>query len=185
MLTARVTDAFPMHLSPGMYGPSQGFPHQHSPVVGPSSYGARTGLRFPHSPSASPIPSPSGQGICRPADVPVGTTRPLKLADLALGEPLITDLLHPRPSVPQQQIDSEREYMRGIVEYMRLHGEPPRTQAIQVNRRGEVIGGNHRVLAAWLLGWQSIEATVVDAQAGWHDPLDERHRLPLQQHLRI
>lgn len=105
----------------------------------------------------------------------------MDLSELVLGEPLITDLLHPSPTIPAEQLQQDREYMRKLLEYMKKNGRPPRTQRIDVNTKGEVIGGNHRTLAAWLLRWTHIDATSVDAVAGFHVPLDEMHRKPLEE----
>ena len=63
-------------------------------------------------------------------------------------------------------LNEDREYMRKLLEYMKKNGRPPRTQRIDVNTKGEVIGGNHRTLATWLLRWAHIDATSVDAVAG-------------------
>mmetsp|Transcript_46659 Transcript_46659/g.110962 ORF Transcript_46659/g.110962 Transcript_46659/m.110962 type:complete len:200 (-) Transcript_46659:244-843(-) len=145
---------------------------------------------YPSAPGPAPAPAqapsalPRAQVVHRTAstgwEAYLGTTQLVPIADLCLGEPLITDLLEPLPAVSQQQVLRDREYMRGILEYMRKNGSAPRTEPIEVNLLGEVIGGNHRVLAAWMLGWTHIEATIVDMKAGWHVPLDERHRRPLE-----
>merc|ERR1712137_1119144 len=47
--------------------------------------------------------------------------------------------------------------------------------------KNEVIGGNHRTVAAWLLGRTHIRALRVDAVAGWTIPLDESNRKPIEE----
>jgi len=105
----------------------------------------------------------------------------MEVLNLSLGEPLINDLLFPASSIPEHQIRQDRAYMLNLVRYMKKTGKPPYTQRIEVNMKNEVIGGNHRTLAAWLLGWTHIRALRVDAVAGWTIPLDESNRKPIEE----
>lgn len=110
---------------------------------------------------------------------------PMKLSTIFLGEPLIDDLLHPSPKIPEHRVRETRKYMRDLVEYMHTTWKVPHTQRIEVNMKNEVIGGNHRILAAWLLRWDSVCALRVDKVAGWHVPLEEENRQSLENVLEL
>lgn len=69
--------------------------------------------------------------------------------------------------------------MRNLVKYMQTTGKVPITQKIEVNKKNEVIGGNHRILSAWLLGWTHVPALRIDAIAGWRSALTEEILEPL------
>merc|ERR1712190_576457 len=100
-----------------------------------------------------------------------------KVSDLALGEPLITDLLNPAPTISQETYQSTVKYMSNMIKFMHETGSPPNTERIDVNHEGLVLGGNHRVLAAWLLGWSYIDCFQIDRVAGWRVPLDNDSRI--------
>lgn len=156
------------------------------------------GPATPFTPDVSPerkhyqVPLPShhnltkslGQGIQRKeyeSELAMEDAPLMEVLSLSLGEPLIKDLLFPAPSIPQRQIREDRAYMRNLVQYMKKTGKPPYTQRIEVNTKNEVIGGNHRTLAAWLLGWTHIRALRVEKVAGWSIPFDESNRKPIEK----
>jgi len=98
---------------------------------------------------------------------------PMELSTLFLGEPLINDLLYPSKGISKDNIAAHRVYMRNLIKYMQTTGKAPYTQKIEVNKKNEVIGGNHRILSAWLLGWTHVPALPTNAVGGWRSALTE------------
>merc|ERR1711971_353781 len=124
------------------------------------------------------------------APIPPRTARPARLvlapqrmalANIALGEPLVRDLLSPATALPKDEAERQVRYMRDLVFFMNKSGHPPDTERIEVNREAVVVAGNHRVLAAWLLRWTHIECLRCGHRAGWRLPLEEEKRKPLEE----
>lgn len=106
---------------------------------------------------------------------------PIPLAELSLGEDTIGDLLEPSARLPAEEVRRNTEYMRRLVLHMRVRGKAPDTERIEANSDGVVTSGNHRVLAAWLLRWETIGCIRGTQRAGWRVPLDERRRKALEE----
>lgn len=105
---------------------------------------------------------------------------PVDVESLMLGEDLFRDYLQPAAGLPAKTFQQNVEYMRELVLHMKATGQAPDTERIDVNQDSVVIGGNHRVLAAWLLRWPTINCCSCGYKAGWHVPLDEEQRKPLE-----
>jgi len=104
----------------------------------------------------------------------------MQVSSLRLGEDHIRDYLVPTWGT-DQQIGDNVEYMRALIRYMHATGQAPNGERLEVNQQGVVTSGNHRILAAWLLGWRSLRCWRVDCVAGWQVPLDEQFRKPLKK----
>lgn len=104
---------------------------------------------------------------------------PLPISELFLGEDLFKDLLRPTRLSPEE-VEKNTRYMAELVEHMRATGRAPDSERIDVNEENIVVGGNHRVLAAWLLKWTHIHCLRCDYKAGWKVNLDEAERGPME-----
>uniref|UniRef100_A0A7S2QDW8 Uncharacterized protein n=1 Tax=Zooxanthella nutricula TaxID=1333877 RepID=A0A7S2QDW8_9DINO len=120
-----------------------------------------------------------GAGRRAQADEQMDGREELPVNALALGEDHISDLLDQSWGSPDE-VRANVEYMRALVEHMHSSGRAPDAERLEVNRQCVVTGGNHRVLAAWLLRWPSLRCFRCDHVAGWRVPLDEQKRSALE-----
>ena len=102
-----------------------------------------------------------------------------EIAKLRLGEDHIGDLLCARG--PERDASAGVGYMRALVRHMRESRRAPMTERLEVNSQDVVISGNHRTLAAWLLGWSHLDFQLNDQIAGWSVPLEEGKRAALEE----